>query len=296
MRQEPLPPWFVSALGGLVIEVFVLIALGGAVRTMDAGLACPDWPLCFGQYIPDYHPQVYLEFIHRAMAGLVALTTAVLAIVLWRTSLVAKGLKAVMGAAVLLLIAQVVFGGLTVLWQLHAGVVAIHLAMGTAFFALLLWTYLSLTRGAEAVVKSPGLGAWSFILLIVLFTQVVLGGLVASNYAGLACPDFPTCQGEWIPTLSGPAGIHVLHRLNGYVLAVLVIFNWIFSRDSGPRAKGLATGLLAMTITQIAIGAANVLLQIPALVSVLHLATATALVSLAVRQAYMYTQGRNLVA
>ena len=141
VARRDLPKWFSPALKALVIEVFALIALGGFVRIMNAGLACPDWPLCFGDYIPDYHPQVYFEFIHRAMAGLVAISTAILALTLWLSSQ-PKKIKWIMAFAVVLLLAQIIFGGLTVLWQLQAGVVATHLGMGTAFFATLLWIYL----------------------------------------------------------------------------------------------------------------------------------------------------------
>jgi len=139
-----LPPWFFKVMKGLLFEVFFLIALGGSVRLMNAGLACPDWPLCFGDVIPDYHPQVYLEFIHRVLAGVVALITAGLIFVLWRNAKVPKSLK-VMGAWVLLLLlSQVIMGGLTVLLQLHSKVVAAHLGLAQTFFALLIWMYFSL--------------------------------------------------------------------------------------------------------------------------------------------------------
>src|SRR3954465_2483128 len=138
-----LPAWYLKGYSALVILVYLLLALGGSVRIMKAGLACPDWPLCFGDVIPDYHPQVYLEFVHRVMAAVVAITTGVLAVTLWRSDAPRKQ-KLLIGAAVLLLMAQIVFGGLTVLWQLQAGVVAAHLGMATVFFALLLWLYLTL--------------------------------------------------------------------------------------------------------------------------------------------------------
>ena len=69
----PASKWYAA----LCTEIFILIALGGGVRAMDAGLACPDWPLCFGDYIPDYHPQDFLEFIHRALAGLVGIVSTI---------------------------------------------------------------------------------------------------------------------------------------------------------------------------------------------------------------------------
>ena len=71
-----LAAWYPTAFKWLVVATFALIALGGSVRVMNAGLACPDWPLCFGDVIPDYHPQVYFEFIHRVLAGLVSIVFA----------------------------------------------------------------------------------------------------------------------------------------------------------------------------------------------------------------------------
>ncbi|MBX3020301.1 MAG: COX15/CtaA family protein [Bdellovibrionales bacterium] len=289
-----LPDWFAPVLGGLVVEVFFLIALGGAVRTMNAGLACPDWPLCFGDVIPDYHPQVYLEFLHRAMAGIVAITTGVLAIYLWRSD-APKSSKYVMAFTVVLLLAQIVFGGLTVLLQLHAGVVATHLGMGTGFFGLLLWLYLGVKKGREAAVTSDWQRIWSVVVIAGVFAQILLGGLVASHYAANVCPDFPTCQGQWIPTLKGPVGLQVIHRLNAYLLFILIAVNWVLNRDASPRAKSLASGMLAMVLAQIGLGIANVFLHTPPLISVLHLALATAILSLAVRQLYMNHHARDLI-
>lgn len=288
------PEWLVPVLGGLVLEVFLLICLGGAVRTMNAGLACPDWPLCFGDVIPDYHPQVYLEFIHRVMAGLVSLTTVAVAVVLFRAAIPVQ-LKWLMVGALVVLLAQVVFGGLTVLWQLHAGVVAGHLGLATLFFACLLWQYLALKVGREAAVTTSWQRAWAVVVLIATYAQILLGGLVASNYAANVCPDWPLCQGQWVPTLSGAVGLQVLHRFNAYLLVAIILINWVLNRDTSPRARKVATGMLAMVGVQVGLGVANVFLGTPPLISVLHLATATGIFSLAVRQLYMNRAARYLV-
>lgn len=286
-----LPAWFMPALGGLVVEVFILIAVGGSVRIMNAGLACPDWPLCFGDYIPDYHPQVYFEFIHRVMAGLVALTTFGLALALWFSS-APRSLKALMSGAVILLAAQIVFGGLTVLWQLQAGVVATHLGMGTAFFGLLLWMFLMLRSPADAVSPAPsgrGLVAWASALMVIIYGQILLGGVVASNYAGLACADFPTCQGLWFPPLTGPVGLQMIHRFGAYFVFMAVWVSWWVMRRreqaSAPVLR-IANWMAFVVCLQLSLGVANVVFRTPALIGVAHLATAVFLLSLAIRQLF----------
>jgi cytochrome c oxidase assembly protein subunit 15 len=278
-----LPKWYVPAFGYLVTAVFALIALGGSVRIMNAGLACPDWPLCFGNVIPDYHPQVYFEFIHRVVAGFVSIATVSLMVILFRSK-APKNFKWLGGIALAWLAIQVIFGGLTVLLQLHSKVVAGHLALGTGFFAILLWMYLTL-KGEPALPVSSNVRWWSRFLGAAVYGQIILGGLVASHFASLVCTDFPKCQGEWFPTFSGIIGLHLIHRLGAYTIAAFGIANFIVLRRSGiPRLRRLGTGTLAMIMTQIAVGIANVLLFTPPLIAVLHLATGTAILSMMVRQ------------
>lgn len=294
--SRPLPKWFAPSLKALIVEVFLLIALGGFVRIMNAGLACPDWPLCFGDYIPDYHPQVYFEFIHRAMAGLVAISAAVLAVTLWLSDR-PRAVKLLMAFAMVLLLAQIVFGGLTVLWQLQAGVVATHLGMGTAFFATLLWIYLEVTAAKGRGTEPLTVFAYTRYFLALVYGQILMGGLVASHYAALVCPDFPTCQGQWFPTFQGMIGLHVLHRLMAYGVALSALGNWWVMRrhSNNTRLRTLSRGILAMVLVQVGLGIGNVLLQTPPLIGVLHLATATGILSLALRQCFLARQAEAVV-
>ena len=280
-----LPRWYRPLLLGLVIEVFCLIALGGSVRLMNAGLACPDWPLCFGDVIPDYHPQVYLEFIHRAMAGLVAISNVVLTVTLVFFSRAPRRLKALALGTTVLLAAQIIFGALTVVLMLRANVVATHLGLGTAFFAMLYWQHLRLKPGAPAR-TAGGLRRWYPALLVGVYAQLLLGGLVASHYAALACPDFPTCLGQWVPTWVGPVGIHVMHRFGAYTLSVLIVTNFFLTRrwTDDPRLRRAAGFMTGLVVVQIALGIANVLLRVPPIIGVAHLASATGLLALAIRQ------------
>jgi hypothetical protein len=141
---------------------------------------------------------------------------------------------------IVLLLTQIVFGGLTVLLQLHSKVVAAHLGMGTGFFALLLWTYLSLKEAAREE-KEPRFPEWikrtSAVMLAAVYGQIILGGLVASHYASLVCTDFPTCHGKWFPTFSGIIGLHVIHRLGAYTLFTLLLINAVLMWKKGRDAR-----------------------------------------------------------
>ena len=291
-----LPSWYVSAFNCLVVSVFALIALGGSVRVMNAGLACPDWPLCFGDVIPDYHPQVYFEFIHRALAGVISIAFAVLQFQLLKSS-APRTLKWLAVGSAVLLLTQIVFGGLTVLLQLHSKVVAAHLGMGTAFFALLLWQYLSLKRAGEMSPEAK-FPTWikrmSVGLLAAVYGQIILGGLVASHFASRACSDFPLCHGQWIPTLQGIIGLHVIHRLGAYAVFTFIVVGWLILRRQGVRLKMLSSWMFAVVCLQIVIGIANVLLHTPPVIAVLHLAVGTAVLSIAVRLLHEVTSHSKL--
>lgn len=273
----------------LLFFVFDLIVLGAAVRAFNAGLACPDWPLCFGDVIPDYHPQVYFEFVHRVLAGAIALLFFGLAWVLWRNPMVSGRVKGLMALAAVVLIAQIIMGGLTVLKLLHANVVTAHLILGMSFLAILYWTYDDLRQVYNPEPSTP-VSTWailqSLVVLLAVVAQIVLGGLVASNYAGNVCAGFPLCNGQWVPTLSGPLGLQVIHRFGAYtivllVLATDVVFHWLRSNLS-PGLMRVTRQMSYLVIAQLSVGIANVLLQTPAIMTILHSGLAALLLLTAV--------------
>lgn len=285
---------FLKSYRVLVFSTLFLVALGGSVRAMNAGLACPDWPLCFGDIIPDFHPQVYFEFIHRVIAGLISIALVVLNIQVMRHPNISKGIKYACAFSWVLVLTQIIFGGLTVLLQLHDKVVATHLALGTGFFATLVWIYSRLQLDQVPVEKSKEptflseiarYQAPALLVLIAVYGQIILGGLVASNYAANVCPDFPYCHGQFIPTLSGAIGLQVIHRLGAYTLFVIVSAFTFYviktARDQRVRRKALLVfGLLAL---QIFVGISNVLYQAPPLITVAHLAIGASLLGVMMR-------------
>ncbi len=275
----------------MCVFVLGLIALGGSVRAMDAGLACPDWPLCFGQLVPDFHPQVYFEFIHRVVAGVLALLTVYLGIQIFRRKnfpKIARRLVVLMG---LVLVIQIVMGGLTVLKLLHFGVVTVHLALAMIFFSLLTYLHFLITRQfpkRDSKTPTSMIGFSAFIVLVV-FGQILLGGLVSSNYAGLACPDFPLCHGQWVPSLEGDVGLQVIHRFGAYTTFVVVYLGYLITRFlyRKPWMKSSmvisSRFALSFVMLQLVIGMANVLFKIPPIVTVVHLAVASVILFFSLR-------------
>jgi heme a synthase len=259
----------------LALAAWALIAIGALVRAHGAGLSCPDWPLCHGQVVPAFDAKIALEWGHRAIAGTLSLGVAALAaVVLGRRELRVR-LAAPLLAVVGLLGVQVVLGGLTVLLGLAPWTVTAHLLIGNSFALGLAWLSRDLLEAvAGDPVERPVIGVRTRRLVFaaggLVALQLALGGLVSSHYAGLACATFPLCNGDSLaPTFAGPVGLHVLHRLNGYAVAMALALAALALRDAG-RAGQLAQVAFALVMVQIGVGAANVLLRLPVEVTALH--------------------------
>jgi len=273
---------------------YVLIVLGALVRANGAGLACPDWPLCFGEFIPRFDFKIAFEWGHRVLAGSVGIVFIALAGWTLRQS----ELRAKMGlgllVAALMLATQIVLGGLTVLQLLASWTVTSHLVTGNAFaLALVLLARRLSTLGDGAQGHPEPASALqrrvTTLAGVLLGIQIVLGGLVSSNYAGLVCPDWPTCMnGKFFPTWSGIQGLHVFHRSVGYACFLgIVAAAWLGRSHPGLRTWLATAAVLALL--QIAVGVVNVLLRLPIEVTGLHSALAAGLVctlGVSVREAW----------
>ncbi|MAE94203.1 MAG: hypothetical protein CL910_06035 [Deltaproteobacteria bacterium] len=267
----------------LLSATFCLIVLGALVRAHGAGLACPDWPLCFGQVIPEFDFKVAFEWGHRTLAGLITSIFLATSVLVLRNGEARRAVGRLLPLAVVILALQILLGALTV-WKLLAyWSVTSHLLAGNAYAVLLLLMARALMEAAEpapraAVPTTRPIRLLSAATLGLLILQVGLGGLVSSLYAGLACPDWPMCaNGQFAPTLLGPQGVHVLHRLAAYSLILLLALSAWQTRGV-PRLGYWHAVALLIGIAQLIVGIANVLLLIPAEVTGLHSALAAALV------------------
>ena len=273
------------ALGFLALAgvTYVLIVFGSLVRANGAGLACPDWPLCFGEVIPDFDVKVAFEWGHRVLAGSAGIVFASLAgWTLRRAPLRSEMWRALLVTAALFAL-QIVLGGLTVLELLASWTVTSHLVMGNAFALalVLLGRRLStLGHGRQDLgnATSAVLRWVTTLAALLLGIQIVLGGLVSSNYAGLVCPDWPTCMnGEFFPTWSGIQGLHLFHRSVGYACFFAIVATAWLGRDHPAIRRWL--GIAAVfVLLQLVVGVANVLLRMPVEITGLHSALAAGLV------------------
>ncbi|HZX32817.1 MAG TPA: COX15/CtaA family protein [Rhodocyclaceae bacterium] len=288
------------------VLAFGVVALGAWVRLSDAGLGCPDWPGCYGQWlgVPDHAAdaaKAWKEMVHRYFAGTLGLSIFGLCLFAWRQR---PRLSPVLPTTLAgIVVCQALLGMWTVTLLLKPVIVSAHLLGGMTTLALLVWLNLK-ERKTETPPATAGLRAAGLVALAAVALQIALGGWVSSNYAALACPDFPACRGEWLPamdfghaftfrrelgqTAAGallPAealtAIHWSHRL-GAALVTLAVGGWglALARRPGWGAwGGLLLGLLSL---QIGLGIANVLLSLPLPVAVAHNAVAALLLSVMV--------------
>jgi heme A synthase len=274
-------PPFAFGFALLAAVTWALIVLGALVRAHRAGLACPDWPLCFGEIVPEMDLRVAFEYSHRVLAGSVTLGFAAFAIAVLRRTRAGDPIRRRLALAAALLALQILLGALTVWHLLAYWTVTSHLLLGNSIAATFAWTALELrARGGTAALApaTPGQRRALAAAIGLLVFQLALGGLVASRYAGLSCPEWPTCNGgAWFPSWRGPVGLHLLHRSNGYLLLVALTGLARICRNS-QRLAGWTRAAEGLAAAQVAVGIANVLFKIPVELTGLHSAIAAALV------------------
>ncbi len=293
-----------------VVLAFIVVVLGAYVRLSDAGLACPDWPGCYGELIvpeetyraeqlyPDQpleHGKAWKEMIHRYTAGSLGLLIVCLAIMAWRQRSISDQPVIIPLVLVLLVIFQALLGMWTVTLLLKPVIVVGHLLGGMAILCLLFWLFLGQINKGQIVDRNAArLFPWTVAGLFIISIQISLGGWTSANYAALICPDFPTCQGTWWPPmdfvegftfwretgidyeggiLAGDArtAIHMSHRIGA--LATLLIIGTVAIQaisNSNRIIARIGIIMLLVLLVQISLGITNVTRLLPLPAAVAH--------------------------
>jgi cytochrome c oxidase assembly protein subunit 15 len=175
---------------GIAIATWMVMAIGSATRVMNAGLACPDWPLCYGSVLPaeQMNLQVFLEWFHRLVASSVGFATIILFGASWyfRQEL-PKWLPWATAGSLSLVVFQGILGGLTVTQLLRFDIVTAHLGTGLLFFSSLLAIATSLTNQTNTQSTSTKFAWLGLTAAVLVYLQSILGALVASQWALHQC-------------------------------------------------------------------------------------------------------------
>ncbi len=316
--------WFLRVGVLACFLAFFVIVLGAYVRLSDAGLGCPDWPGCFGQLTaPDeaheitqavnlyphlevHSGKAWKEMIHRYFASTLGLLILIMAFLAWKH-------RKNTNQQVLLplgLVALVIFQGMLGMWTVtqlvRPTIVTLHLLMGLLTLSTLFWIILKHQQLWLENIRNTEISSYfrplAKLALLALVLQIFLGGWTSTNYVALYCPDFPTCQGVWLPelnfgdafvffkdptvnyeggtlTLEAGVTVHFLHRVGALIatitlttLAVLMLL-----KINNSTLRKLAVLLLVLLTSQVSLGIANVELVLPIPIAVSHNAGAALL-------------------
>ena len=292
-----------------------LIMFGAFTRLTDSGLGCPDWPGCYGQANPvQAHADIsaaetarpegpvtvlkaWIEMIHRYFAMSIGVLIVALMVISWRRWLQSKRLDQKFSPAFPTLLfafvcLQGAFGAWTVTMKLKPFIVTTHLLLGMTLLALLAWFGARQSNRPVTPESASPLRLPAALATVLLAVQIFLGGWVSTNYAALACIDFPLCNGLLIPPMDFASGftlwrdlgrtpggeylpadaftaIHWTHRVFAFAAAGMIA--WVAYRALATDSlRKTARWLLIVIALQFAIGVANILLQLPVLLAVLH--------------------------
>jgi len=258
-----------------VALLFLLLVWGNLVAGLKAGLACPDWPLCHGKILPPFRWDIYMEFGHRVLAAVASV--CLLALSAHRFRKYRGSARAVPVLAIALLLAEIGMGGAVVLLETPVRLTTVHFMTGLLVFLLAFYMVTFDGERERPAFAFRGPAALFLCVVALVYSQSSLGAFVRHLDAGLACPDFPTCLGKWVPPLfAGSVLAHFSHRMLGYLVLLTAAMLYRFVRRD-PRQRGnrlLALSFLLLVAAQIAVGALVVLSGLHYLATALHLAVA----------------------
>jgi len=270
---------FRSLATATAVLTLLLIAWGGIVRATGSGDGCPDWPTCFGRWIPRAEYHTLIEYTHRLLAFLAGVASLALAAV-GGWSLVRKGpverVTAWLAVALLpLFIVQALIGG----WIIHSGenpsVVTLHFAV--AFIVLgLVVVIAARTRLGTRVGGDRGYARLTLLTAAATYALLLVGTYVRAENAGLAFREWPLMGQSLVPDLSLPGAFAMFtHRMLAIVVVALVAWTMIRARTMTPRSSllvRLSTAAVVLLVAQVAVGGANVLTELATWARATHVA------------------------
>ncbi|MGD0959210.1 MAG: COX15/CtaA family protein, partial [Methylomonas sp.] len=304
-------------LFGALLALLVIV-LGAYVRLSNAGLGCPDWPGCYGQALVSDSAEfknavaqnfpaatldtgkAWKEMTHRYFAAALGIIVLAMLPLAWRLTAQRLAALVLTSGLLLLIILQALLGMWTVNFKVMPIVVTAHMLLGFISFWLFSWTYLRTQPDIAVRRQRAGPAGFAHFAMPVLLLQIVLGGWVSSNYAALACSDFPLCNGVWWPEadyagalnllhgllsgdsstlpFAGQLAANNLHRLGAALSFAVLLPLAISAARAVPKSIRVSGWLLGvLLLTQIALGAFNVVFDLPLWNAVAHNAFAALL-------------------
>jgi heme a synthase len=301
---------------------FDLVLFGAFTRLSDSGLGCPDWPGCYGSASPlgareeiaaaqsalpsgpVTHGKAWVEMVHRYLATAVGVLIVVMTAQAWWQRRVLSAAPSPWWPTLTLgwVLMQGAFGALTVTMKLYPAIVTLHLLGGIGLLVLLAVQAQVFTPQPLGLARPLRTLAWTTAALVVL--QIALGGWVSTNYAVLACREFPLCQGQWWPSMDfahafslqrelgqtaagaylpfeALTAIHMTHRLFALgVFGAMALLAWRLAASGDAVLRRFALGIGALGVLQLATGLSNVVLGWPIVAALLHTGGAAALATL----------------
>ncbi len=318
----------------------VVLLLGAYTRLSNAGLGCPDWPGCYGQLTApisdlqlqqaaELHPgavvdagKAWREMVHRYFAGSLGALILALAVLAWRNYRDPAQILLIPTLTVFVVGLQAALGMWTVTLLVQPAIVTLHLLGGMLTFSLVWWMALRQNdRVSQSVfmVRGSGLRGMTRLGILLVFAQIALGGWVSTNYAALACTDFPGCYvGQGWPAMNfaegfqlfpelgvnyegghlspeGRAAVHMTHRIGALVVFLyLVVLAFRARLGREPTLRSAGSWLFLALFLQAGLGIANVLLTLPLWLAIAHNGGA-ALLLMALLYMYHVTHERRAV-
>jgi cytochrome c oxidase assembly protein subunit 15 len=294
---------------------FDLIMFGAFTRLTDSGLGCPDWPGCYGHADPiKAHADIsaaeiamptgpvtvvkaWIEMIHRYFAMGIGVLIVAMMLISWRRWLQSKRTESKFSPSFptflfVFVCLQGAFGAWTVTMKLQPIIVTIHLLLGMALLGLLAWYGSRQSDQPNIPASAPSLRTLTVLATLLLAIQIGLGGWVSTNYAALACTDFPLCGGVFLPPMDFANGftiwrdlgmtgngeylpfdaltaIHWTHRTFAFIVFAIVSWVAIVAMRTASLHR-TARWLLILMGLQLSVGIATIFLQLPLLLAVMH--------------------------